>query len=83
MTGCPNGCARSANAEIGFIGTAYGKYNMHLGGDYLGLRLNKLYKESADEQTILSELDLLFGQFATERLVQESFGDFAVRKQLV
>jgi sulfite reductase (NADPH) hemoprotein beta-component len=24
MTGCPNGCGRSPNAEIGFVGTAYG-----------------------------------------------------------
>lgn len=32
MTGCPNGCARSYNAEIGFVGTALGKYNLQLGG---------------------------------------------------
>ncbi|MEJ7912253.1 MAG: NADPH-dependent assimilatory sulfite reductase hemoprotein subunit [Chitinophagaceae bacterium] len=81
MTGCPNGCARSANSEIGFIGTAYGKYNMHLGGDYLGLRLNSLYKESVGEETILEDLDLLFGIFAKERTSGESFGDFAYRKE--
>ena len=50
MTGCPNGCARSYNAEIGFVGTAMGKYNLHLGGDHEGLRLNKIYKESLDEE---------------------------------
>jgi sulfite reductase (NADPH) hemoprotein beta-component len=60
MTGCPNGCARSANAEIGFIGTSPGKYNMHIGGDHLGLRLNQLYRESLDEANILLELDTLF-----------------------
>src|SRR5581483_7622606 len=27
MTGCPNGCARPYISEIGFIGTALGKYN--------------------------------------------------------
>ena len=32
MTGCPNGCARPALAEIAFIGKAPGKYNMYLGG---------------------------------------------------
>ena len=42
MTGCPNGCGRSVNSEIGFVGTAMGKYNMHLGGDRLGFRLNKI-----------------------------------------
>lgn len=30
MTGCPNGCARHALGEIGFIGKAPGKYNMYL-----------------------------------------------------
>ena len=56
MTGCPNGCARSYIAEIGFVGTAIGKYNMHLGGDHEGFRLNKIYKESLDETAILTEL---------------------------
>ena len=83
MTGCPNGCARSYIAEIGFIGTALGKYNLQLGGDHAGMRLNKVYKESLDETAILQELDLLLGLFARERKVKESFGDFAVRKQLV
>jgi sulfite reductase (NADPH) hemoprotein beta-component len=83
MTGCPNGCARSYIAEIGFIGTALGKYNLQLGGDHAGLRLNKVYKESLDETAILQELDLLFMQFAKERKTKESFGDFAVRKQWV
>jgi sulfite reductase (NADPH) hemoprotein beta-component len=83
MTGCPNGCARSYIAEIGFIGTALGKYNLQLGGDHAGMRLNKIYKESLDETAILQELDLLLGLFARERKVKESFGDFAIRKQLV
>ena len=63
MTGCPNGCGRSPAAEIGFIGTALGKYNLHLGGDHEGYRLNKIYKESLDESQILSELDSLFRRF--------------------
>jgi sulfite reductase (NADPH) hemoprotein beta-component len=83
MTGCPNGCARSYIAEIGFIGTALGKYNLQLGGDHAGMRLNKVYKESLDETAILQELDVLFSQFAKERKAKESFGDFAVRKNLV
>ncbi|MEP6467202.1 MAG: NADPH-dependent assimilatory sulfite reductase hemoprotein subunit, partial [Parafilimonas sp.] len=49
MTGCPNGCGRSVAAEIGFVGTAYGKYNMHIGGDAAGKRLNKIYKENIEE----------------------------------
>src|SRR6185295_6811224 len=57
MTGCPNGCARPYVAEIGLVGTAYGRYNLHLGGDRTGQRLNKLYKENLDEAAILTELD--------------------------
>lgn len=83
MTGCPNGCARSANAEIGLIGTAYGRYNLNLGGDRLGLRLNKIYKENIDEAVILAELDRLFAQYSKNRLRGESFGDFVVREKIV
>ncbi len=83
MTGCPNGCARSYIAEIGFIGTSLGRYNLQLGGDHTGQRLNKVYKESLDEAAILAELDQLFSLFSKERNTKESFGDFAVRKQWV
>ena len=81
MTGCPNGCARPYAAEIGLVGTAAGKYNLHIGGDNTGERLNKLYRESLDESQILTELDLLFGTFKKERLAKESFGDYTWRKQ--
>ncbi|MBS1513046.1 MAG: NADPH-dependent assimilatory sulfite reductase hemoprotein subunit [Bacteroidetes bacterium] len=83
MTGCPNGCGRSTAAEIGFIGTAAGKYNLHLGGDNEGQRLNKLYKENADEPQILHELDQLFGLYQKSKQASESFGDFAIRTALV
>jgi sulfite reductase (NADPH) hemoprotein beta-component len=80
MTGCPNGCARSYIAEIGFVGTAYGRYNMQLGGDYEGTRLNKIYKENLDESQILSELDVVFANFKKERNGNERFGDYTYRK---
>ena len=80
MTGCPNGCARPYMAEIGFIGTSYGRYNLMLGGDVEGLRLNKLYKENLNEEGIVSELDTLFGTYVTERAAGEPFGDFTMRK---
>jgi sulfite reductase (NADPH) hemoprotein beta-component len=81
MTGCPNGCARPYVAEIGFVGTAPGRYNLHLGGDYQGTRLNRVYKENLDEATILRELDLLFWLYKTERATGERFGDFARRQR--
>ena len=83
MTGCPNGCGRTPLAEIGFIGTSYGRYNLHIGGDRLGERLNIRYKDNLDEEGILSELDRLFAAYAAQRSPGETFGDFAIREKLV
>jgi sulfite reductase (NADPH) hemoprotein beta-component len=83
MTGCPNGCARSYAAEIGFVGTSYGKYNLHIGGDYEGTRLNKIYRENLEEEAILAELDILFDAFKKERIPGEKFGDYSLRKGFV
>ncbi|AHF16571.1 NADPH-dependent assimilatory sulfite reductase hemoprotein subunit [Niabella soli] len=80
MTGCPNGCGRSPNAEIGFVGTSLGKYNLHIGGDRLGERLNTKYKDSLNETQILETLDELFGVYVKERAPEETFGDFSQRK---
>lgn len=76
MTGCPNGCARSYVAEIGFVGTGPGRYNLHLGGDRQGLRLNRIYKTNLNEAEILHELDLLLEHYSDNRLAGETFGDF-------
>jgi sulfite reductase (NADPH) hemoprotein beta-component len=83
MSGCPNGCGRSPNAEIGFVGTAYGKYNLHIGGDRLGQRLNTKYKDSLNEDQILTTLDELFGVYTKEKKENETFGDFSHRKWIL
>ncbi len=83
MTGCPNGCARSVAAEIGFVGTGPGRYNLHLGGDRVGERLNKIYKENIDEKEILASLDSLFQIYAQQRSADETFGDFSLRANWV
>ncbi|MGG4047476.1 assimilatory sulfite reductase (NADPH) hemoprotein subunit [Paenibacillus favisporus] len=79
MTGCPNGCARPALAEIAFIGKAPGKYNMYLGGGFAGERLNKLYKENIGEAEILDSLKQIIFHYAKERRDGEHFGDFTIR----
>jgi sulfite reductase (NADPH) hemoprotein beta-component len=83
MTGCPNGCGRSPAAEIGFVGTAYGQYNLHIGGDRLGERLNTKFRESLDEGQILQTLDELFEVYSKERRKEETFGDFSNRKWIL
>ena len=83
ITGCPNGCARPHLAEVALIGKAPGRYNLYLGGDQGGQRLNALYRENIDEADILGTLDAAFARFATERCAGERFGDFAWRVGLV
>lgn len=80
MTGCPNGCGRSPAAEIGLIGTAYGQYNLHIGGDREGERLNTKFKDSLNEDQIIQTLDELFAVYSKEKNGSETFGDFANRK---
>ena len=83
MTGCPNGCARPAIAEIGFIGKGPGKYNMYLGGGFTGQRLSKIYRENIGEEEILSELGPILKRYAKERNEGEHFGDFVIRAGIV
>ncbi|MDE3838270.1 sulfite reductase [Bacillus methanolicus] len=83
MTGCPNGCARHALGEIGFIGKAPGKYNMYLGAAFDGSRLSKMYRENIGEEEILSELRVLLSRYAKERQEGEHFGDFVIRARIV
>mmetsp|Transcript_28863 Transcript_28863/g.72893 ORF Transcript_28863/g.72893 Transcript_28863/m.72893 type:complete len:956 (+) Transcript_28863:574-3441(+) len=79
MTGCPNSCGRPSMGEIGFIGKAPGTYNMYLGGDFIGKRLNTLFAESITEDQIVALLTPMFGRYAAEREKGEAFGDFVVR----
>mmetsp|Transcript_69813 Transcript_69813/g.161496 ORF Transcript_69813/g.161496 Transcript_69813/m.161496 type:complete len:952 (+) Transcript_69813:47-2902(+) len=83
MTGCPNSCGRPSMGEIGFIGKAPGTYNMYLGGDFVGRRLNTLFAESVTEDQIVELLTPIFGKYAGEREKEEKFGDFCVRKGYV
>jgi sulfite reductase (NADPH) hemoprotein beta-component len=83
MTGCPNGCARPYVAEIGLVGKGPGRYNLQLGGDGRGLRLNRLYRKNLDEKELLQTLDELFRLYVSERLPQERFGDFVIRRAVV
>lgn len=83
MTGCPNGCARPYLAELGFVGKGPGKYNMYLGGEFTGNRLNRLYRENIDEDSILKELDVIFADYANNGYEGEWFGDFVIRKGYV
>ena len=83
ITGCPNGCGRAMLAEVGLVGKAPGRYNLHLGGNRIGTRIPKMYAENIDEQAIVDTLDELIGRWATERNQDEDFGDFVIRAGII
>jgi len=83
ISGCPNGCSRPYLGEIALVGKAPGRYNLMLGADAHGQRLNVLYRENIDESEILDALDPLFARYAAERDGSEGFGDFLVRAAIV
>ena len=83
MTGCPNGCARPYIAEIGLVGKGPGRYNLYLGAGFAGDRLNSLYRENIDEAAIIESLTPLLADYAEQRDLNERFGDFLVRTNVV
>jgi sulfite reductase (NADPH) hemoprotein beta-component len=83
LSGCPNGCSRPYLGEIALIGRALGRYDLRVGADFAGQRLNRTLRENIDEADILKTLDDLFERYAKDRLGQERFGDFLVRADLL
>jgi sulfite reductase (ferredoxin) len=79
MTGCPNGCARPYLGDVGFVGTTLGKYDVYLGGDYLGTRLNTLFAHNVPIEEIPELLQGPLAAFAAERGAGEGFGDWCDR----
>ncbi|WP_113626752.1 assimilatory sulfite reductase (NADPH) hemoprotein subunit [Pectobacterium peruviense] len=83
VTGCPNGCGRAMLAEIGLVGKAMGRYNVHLGGNREGTRIPRMYRENINETEILAEIDRLVGLWAQDRQQNEGFGDFVIRTNII
>ena len=79
MTGCPNGCARPYNCDIGLVGKTAGKYTIFVGGRLLGDRLNFIYKDLIPRGTSSPTLVPLFVYFKQDRQAGETFGDFCHR----
>ncbi|HEY3763272.1 MAG TPA: NADPH-dependent assimilatory sulfite reductase hemoprotein subunit [Verrucomicrobiae bacterium] len=78
-TGCPNGCARPYMAEIAFVGKAPGRYQVWLGGNGPGTRLNRIWKDVVKDPEIENELRPVLSRFVKERHDGERFGDWCDR----
>lgn len=79
MTGCPNGCARPYNAEIGLVGKAKGRYTLFLGGSRLGTRLAFIHRDLVPFEKVVPMLEPILVAFKAQRQGEESFGDFCHR----
>ena len=79
LSGCPNGCSRPYLGEIALVGRAPGRYDLRLGADIRGQRLNQIYRANVDETAIFEALEPLLARYAQERGVREDFGDFLHR----
>jgi sulfite reductase (NADPH) hemoprotein beta-component len=66
-------------AEIAFVGKAPGRYQVWLGGNTAGTRLNRIWKDVIKEAELETELRPVLVRYAKERNANERFGDWCDR----
>ena len=79
MTGCPNGCVRPYQSDIGIVGRSGDKYTLFVGGHLFGDRLNFVLKDLVPRSEIVATLTPLLETFKAGRQTNESFGDYCQR----
>jgi sulfite reductase (ferredoxin) len=79
MTGCPNGCARPYQSDIGIVGRSGDKYVLYVGGRVHGDRMNFPLKDLVPLGDIVATLEPLLRHYREERRPGESFGDYCHR----
>jgi sulfite reductase (ferredoxin) len=79
MTGCPNGCVRPYQSDIGIVGRSGNKYVLYIGGSPLGDRLNVELKDLVPSDEIVPTLRLVLQAFRDGRGPGEGLGDYAQR----
>jgi sulfite reductase (ferredoxin) len=79
MTGCPNGCARPYQSDIGIVGRSGDKYTVYVGGRLLGDRLNFVLRDLVPFAELLPLLVPLLERYKRERHSGEGFGEWCQR----
>ncbi|MEZ6139628.1 MAG: NADPH-dependent assimilatory sulfite reductase hemoprotein subunit [Zavarzinella sp.] len=82
MTGCPNGCARPYNSDIGLVGRSGEKYTVFVGGGIAGDRLNFVLQDLVPRGNIVPNLKKLFVAYKSQRQNNEGFGTWCTRTSL-
>ena len=76
ITGCPNGCVRPYNGDIGIVGRVPGFYAIFVGGDFGGTRMNSKLVERVPLARLGEALAPIFAAFAAEKHDGQGFGDW-------
>jgi sulfite reductase (ferredoxin) len=79
MTGCPNGCVRPYQSDIGIVGRSGDKYTLFVGGNLVGSRLNFVLKDLVPMNEIVPTLLPLLEDYKNNRQGNEGFGDYCHR----
>ena len=79
MTGCPNGCARPYNSDIGVVGRSGEKYTLYVGGRIEADRLSFELQDLVPKDQLVPRLTTLMGHYKADRRTGEGFGDYCHR----
>jgi sulfite reductase (ferredoxin) len=77
MTGCPNGCARPYNSEIGIVGRTKKGYDLYVGGSAAGDRMNQRIRTDVPLDQLAATLAPVFAQYASRADKGVGFGDWS------
>ena len=80
MTGCPNGCARPYQSDIGIVGRSGEKYSLFVGGSPMGHRLNFMLQDVIHRDQMMVALRKLLVRYKEDRHGGEGFGDWCQRQ---
>ena len=75
MTGCPNGCARPYNAEIGIVGRGKKSYDVYVGGSAYGDRLGQRIRSDVPLDQLAATLAPVFARYAESTGAGRDGGD--------
>ncbi len=76
MTGCPNGCARPYNSEIGIVGRTKRGYDIYVGGSAVGDRMGQRIRTDVPLDQIAATLAPIFAEYADRADRDATFGDW-------
>src|SRR5207244_4269383 len=79
MTGCPNGCVRPYQSDIGIVGRSGDKYTLFVGGNLVGSRLSFMLKDLVPSSEIVPILVRVLTDYKSNRQAGEAFGDYCQR----